>query len=111
MVLQEDAELDLKYVAEKIGASRLSLRSADRLLENLGVRPGAVTPLSMITGVQNQVELYIDASQKSKKLLYMHPLVKDRSIVMSPSDLEVFLTSLSAVDHGIDFTTEPRISA
>ena len=104
VVLQEDAELDLKYVAEKIGASRLSFGSADRLLENLGVRPGAVTPLSMITGVQNQVQLYIDASLKSKKLLYMHPLVNDRTIGMSPSDLEVFLTSLNADYHWIDFT-------
>ena len=104
VVLQEDAELDLKYVAEKIGASRLSFGSADRLLDNLGVRPGAVTPLSMITGVQNQVQLYIDASLKSKKLLYMHPLVNDRTIGMSPSDLEVFLTSLNADYHWIDFT-------
>ena len=104
VVLQEDAVLDLKYVAKKIGASRLSFGSADRLLENLGVRPGAVTPLSMITGVQNQVQLYIDDSLKSKKLLYMHPLVNDRTIGMSPSDLEVFLTSLSADYHWIDFT-------
>ena len=104
VVLQEDAELDLKYVAEKIGASRLSFGSADRLLENLGVRPGAVTPLSMITGVQNQVQLYIDVSLKRKKLLYMHPLVNDRTIGMSPSDLEVFLTILNADYHWIDFT-------
>ena len=104
VVLQEDAELDLKYVAEKIGASRLSFGSADRLLENLGVRPGAVTPLSMIIGVKNQVQLYIDASLKSKKLLYMHPLVNDRTIGMSPSELEVFLTSLNADYYWIDFT-------
>jgi Ala-tRNA(Pro) deacylase len=58
----------------------------------------------MITGVQNQVQLYIDASLKSKKLLYMHPLVNDRTIGMSPSDLEVFLTSLNADYHWIDFT-------
>ena len=71
VVLQEDAELDLKYVAEKIGASRLSFGSADRLLENLGVRPGAVTPLSMITGVQNQVTaLYRCQPEKQKIAIY-----------------------------------------
>jgi Ala-tRNA(Pro) deacylase len=104
VVLQEDAELDLKFVAEKIGASRLSFGSADRLLENLGVRPGAVTPLSMINGVHKEVQLFIDASLQAKKLVYMHPLVNDRTLGMSPANLEAFLTALGAEYHWIDFS-------
>ena len=36
VALQEDAELDLKFVAEKIGASRLSFGSADRPSKKVG---------------------------------------------------------------------------
>lgn len=104
IVLQEDAELELKFVAEKIGANRLSFGSADRLLENLGVRPGAVTPLSMINGVQKQVQLFMDASLREKKLLYMHPLVNDRTVGMAPASLEAFLAALDAEYHWIDFS-------
>ncbi len=104
IVLQEDAELELKFVAEKIGANRLSFGSADRLLENLGVRPGAVTPLSMINGVQKQVQLFMDASLREKKLLYMHPLVNDRTVGMAPASLEAFLAALGAEYHWIDFS-------
>jgi len=104
VVLQEDAELDLKFVAEKMGSGRLSFGSADRLLETLGVRPGAVTPLSMVTGRSHQVRLFLDAHLQNKKLIYMHPLVNDRTIAMTPIDLEKFLTHIKADFHWIDFS-------
>ena len=103
VVLQEDADLDLKWVAEKIGANRLSFGSADRLLECLGVRPGAVTPLSMVTGRDHQIRLIIDASLRRKTLLYMHPLVNDRTLGMAPAQLEAFLDRLNADYRWIDF--------
>ena len=103
VVLQEDADLDLKWVAEKIGANRLSFGSADRLLECLGVRPGAVTPLSMVTGRDHQVRLIMDASLRRKTLLYMHPLVNDRTLGMAPAQLEAFLDRLNADYCWIDF--------
>lgn len=104
VVLQEDADLDLKLVAEKIGANRLSFGSADRLLECLGVRPGAVTPLSMITGKDHQVRLFIDASLQHKTVLYMHPLVNDRTLGIAPAQLESFLDGLNADYCWIDFS-------
>jgi len=93
VVLPEDKDVDLRQLAEKIGAGRLSFGSADRLLEMLGVRPGAVTPLSMLTGRHHNVTLIMDATLQDRKLIYMHPLVNDRTIAMSPEDTEAFLAS------------------
>ena len=104
VVLQEDADLDLKWVAEKIGANRLSFGSADRLLECLGVRPGAVTPLAMVTGREHQLRLILDASLRHKSVLYMHPLVNDRTLGMAPVQLELFLDRLNADYSWIDFS-------
>ena len=104
VVLQEDADLDLKWIAEKIGANRLSFGSADRLLEYLGVRPGAVTPLAMVTGTTHQLRLILDASLRYKTQLYMHPLVNDRTIGMAPAQLELFLDRLNADYRWIDFS-------
>ena len=41
VVLPEDKDVDLKSLAELLGAGRFSFGSADRLFEILGVRPGS----------------------------------------------------------------------
>ncbi len=60
LVTEQDRQIDLKSVHLKLAVGRLSFGSPERLMENLGVRPGAVTPLSMIVGVQMEVRLFID---------------------------------------------------
>ena len=94
-VFQEDKEVDLKSLGALLGSPRLSFGSADRLIDNLGVRPGAVTPLSMINGVSKNVVLAIDESLMDCKILYMHPLVNDQTVGMAPSDLMIFLADLN----------------
>lgn len=105
VVLPEDADVDLKTLSEKMGAARLSFGSADRLLENLGVRPGAVTPLAMVTGVHHDVTLFMDSSLRQVKSLYMHPLVNDRTVGMSPADVEQFLAQKGAKINWLDLST------
>ena len=92
-VIEEDKDVDLKALSDELGAGRLSFGSADRLLEFCGVRPGAVTPLAMLYGHEKQVTLALDKEILEAKLIYMHPLVNDRTIAMSPQDLMTFLTS------------------
>ena len=102
IVLPEDAEIDLKTLSDRIGAARLSFGSADRLLDHLGVRPGAVTPLAMVTGVHHDVTLYMDSRLRDVRVLYMHPLVNDRTVAMSPSDTEAFLARQGCQINWID---------
>jgi Ala-tRNA(Pro) deacylase len=59
-------------------------------MENLGVRPGAVTPLSMINGVNVGVKLFIDSELKSCKQIYVHPLVNDRTLGITVEGLREF---------------------
>ena len=92
-VIEEDKDVDLKKLSDQLGAGRLSFGSADRLLEFCGVRPGAVTPLAMLYGHEKQVTLAVDKDILEAKLIYMHPLVNDRTIAMSPQDLMTFLSS------------------
>ena len=94
-VIQEDKAVDLKALAEGLGGQRLSFGSEDRLLENLGVRPGAVTPLAMMHGAQKNVILGLDRDIIDAKQIYMHPLVNDRTIGMKGADLFVFLEAFS----------------
>jgi Ala-tRNA(Pro) deacylase len=63
-------------------------------MENLGVRPGAVTPLSMIKGAQMGVQLFIDSGLKRCKQIYVHPLVNDRTLCITVEGLQAFFDKI-----------------
>ncbi|MBO9474547.1 prolyl-tRNA synthetase associated domain-containing protein [Shimia sp. R10_1] len=94
VTLEQDREIDLKALGAKLGVGNLSFGSADRLLENLGVRPGAVTPLAMINGAAKGVRFFIDADVKNADRIYMHPLVNDRTLAMDVADLWTYFERL-----------------
>lgn len=71
-------------------------------MENLGVRPGAVTPLSMINGVKAGVQLFIDSELKSCRQIYVHPLVNDRTLGMTVNGLEQFFTKIKVEPVWVD---------
>jgi len=95
LVAEQDKQIDLKTLNNKLGTGRLSFGSADRLMENLGVRPGAVTPLSMINGVKNGVHLFVDSELKSCKQIYVHPLVNDRTLGISAEGMQTFFDNIN----------------
>ena len=103
IVLEQDREIDLKKLKIIIGASRLSFGSSERLMENLGVCPGAVTPFSMITGVRNSVSLFLDSHLKTCSKVYAHPLVNNKTLELSIEDLELFFKKISVIPNWIDF--------
>tara|TARA_Y100000588_G_C14050590_1_gene836999 strand:+ start:347 stop:946 length:600 start_codon:yes stop_codon:yes gene_type:complete len=96
VIVEQDQEIDLKLLRGFLGAGHLSFGSPKRLMENLGVRPGAVTPFSMINGVRNGVKLFIDTSLQTGTKIYAHPLVNDRTLEVSLHGLKVFFDKIGA---------------
>lgn len=90
VTLEQSREIDLKALGAELGVGSLSFGSADRLFQNLGIRPGAVSPLAMINGVQNDVRFFMDGAGQTADVIYMHPLVNDRTVAMSRDDLMSF---------------------
>lgn len=99
--VEQDREIDLKVLGKEIGAAGLSFGSADRLMQNLGIRPGAVSPLAMITGVAQGVTFYMDAAVQEVDVINMHPLVNDRTVVMTREDFLAFLARIGCEPHWI----------
>ena len=102
LVTEQDRQIDLKNVHLKLAVGRLSFGSPERLMENLGVRPGAVTPLSMIVGVQMEVRLFIDSDLKNCKQIYVHPLVNDRTLGMKIEGLQKFFNKIKVQPTWVD---------
>ena len=102
LVTEQDRQIDIKNVHRKLGVGRISFGSPERLMENLGVRPGAVTPLSMITGVQMEVRLFIDSALKNCKQIYVHPLVNDRTLGITVEGLQKFFDKIKVQPTWVD---------
>ena len=102
LVTEQDQQIDLKNIHLNLAVGRLSFGSPERLMENLGVRPGAVTPLSMITGVQMEVRLFIDSNLKNCKQIYVHPLVNDRTLGMTVEGLQKFFNKIKVQPTWVD---------
>ncbi|GAA6194203.1 prolyl-tRNA synthetase associated domain-containing protein [Phaeobacter sp. NW0010-22] len=94
VTLEQSRDIDLKALGAELGIGNLSFGSADRLLQNLGIRPGAVSPLAMITGVENGVTFYMDAAAQDADVICMHPLVNDRTVVMTRVDVLRFFDKI-----------------
>lgn len=90
VTLEQSREIDLKALGAELGVGNLSFGSADRLLQNLGIRPGAVSPLAMINGAENNVQFFMDAAAQEADVIYMHPLVNDRTVAMARADVMAF---------------------
>jgi Ala-tRNA(Pro) deacylase len=91
VVAQEDSAIDLKTLPDMIGSDRLSFGSADRLFEFLGVRPGAVSPFTLINDAEHRVSLALDSRLMQAERLYFHPLVNDLTLGVSVDGLRRFL--------------------
>tara|TARA_B100000686_G_C16595573_1_gene865799 strand:- start:221 stop:760 length:540 start_codon:yes stop_codon:yes gene_type:complete len=97
----QDQEVDLTALKNVIGAGRLSFGSSKRLMENLGVYPGAVTPFCMINGVKNGVKFFLDRDLRCCSKIYAHPLVNDRTLELSLQSLEAFFDRIRVQIHWI----------
>ena len=90
LVAEEDKAIDLKALPGLIGSGRLSFGSADRLFEMLGVRPGAVSPFTLINDPNHRVQLLLEADLVGQPCLFAHPLVNDMTLGVSGADLMRF---------------------
>lgn len=102
LVAEQDRQIDLKTLNAKLRTGRLSFGSAERLMENLGVRPGAVTPLSMINGAKTRVQLFVDSGLKNCKQIYVHPLVNDRTLGVTLEGLQAFFNEIKVEPIWVD---------
>ena len=101
-VAHQDAVIDLKLLAEKMNMGRLSFGSKERLMENLGVLPGAVSPFAMINGVKNNVTIFLDTKLKSYKRIFAHPLENNQTLEITFDQLEKFFKKINVTPHWID---------
>ncbi|HTZ35320.1 MAG TPA: prolyl-tRNA synthetase associated domain-containing protein [Stellaceae bacterium] len=96
VVALEECRVDLKALADRLGAPRFSFGSAELLGAVLGVRPGSVTPFAAVNDRDGRVRVVLQRAMLAHDPLNYHPLENDRTTAIAPGDLVRFL---DAVGH------------
>lgn len=93
-VTDEDATINLKQLAKKIGAKGgLSFGSPDALMEMLAIRPGAVSVLAIVNDRERKVNLVLDRKLESATAINCHPLSNERTTSLSQDAFAKFLAT------------------
>lgn len=95
IVMPEEKRAPLSEIAEKIGSTKLSFASNERLMKYLKLTPGSVTPLAIINDEENAVEVIFDEELKNEKLLGVHPCVNTSTVLITPENLEKYVKELN----------------
>jgi Ala-tRNA(Pro) deacylase len=93
VVALEEREIDLKHLARQLGAPRFSFGNAELLYEELGVRPGSVTPFALANDKDHRVRVLLDRGMLEYDPLNYHPLENDRITALTPTDLLRFISA------------------
>jgi 8-oxo-dGTP pyrophosphatase MutT (NUDIX family) len=103
VTLHEDRPVDIKALAERLGAGHLSFGSPERLRNHLGVEPGSVTPLAAMNDARGEVHVILDSALATTPTVCCHPLTNDRTTRLSGLDLVRFLEGVGHSPVILDF--------
>lgn len=93
IVCLEDTRVDLKTLPKSISSARLSFGKPELLMEVLGVKPGSVTPFSLINDLQTRVTVILQKSMLSHDIVNFHPLRNTHTTSIKSADLIKFVRS------------------
>jgi Ala-tRNA(Pro) deacylase len=105
IVALEDREVNLKSLHKQIGSGRLSFGKAELMWEVLGVRPGSVTPFSLINDKERQLTVVLDQGMLEFELLNYHPLHNEATTAISTTDLLRFIDATGHKAQRVDLTS------
>ena len=114
IVCLENRTVNLKSLATYLGAGRFSFASSERLIQYLGVVPGAVSPFAVINDHTQKVRVAVDREILQHEMLNFHPLDNSMTTSIRSEDFMRFLESEGHIPEIVDFDkctllTPPKI--
>ena len=95
VTVPEERHIDLRTLAEKLGSTRLSFASAERLEKYLGVAQGSVSPFGILNDAEGSVILVFDKALREDPAVGVHPNDNTVTLWLAFADLYKILA-----EHG-----------
>ena len=101
----ENRTVNMKTLDKVLGSARLSFGKPELLWETLGVRPGAVTPFTLINdrGEEKNVTFALDAALQESDVIHAHPLHNEATTAISSVGLMKFISACGHSPLLVDF--------
>jgi len=93
VVAKDDTRVDLKALANRLGAGRFSFGKAALLEAVLGVPPGSVTPLALINDSAAKIAVVVDQALIGFAEVNCHPLENTATTRLATLDLIRFIAA------------------
>ncbi|MFJ2412826.1 prolyl-tRNA synthetase associated domain-containing protein [Pseudomonas sp. NPDC087814] len=94
VVLKSEQRLDLRALSQTLGLKGLRFASPRRLMETLGVEPGAVSLLGLCNDVQRVTQVVIAEEVWNGDRILCHPLVNTATLSIAVRDMARLLEHL-----------------
>lgn len=91
VIAESTRKVDLKALAEKLGESKLSFASPDRMMKHLGLTPGSVSPFGLINDGDKSVRVIVDKNLFDHEKVGFHPNINTATLVIGTKDFRKFL--------------------
>ncbi|MBM3293335.1 MAG: prolyl-tRNA synthetase associated domain-containing protein [Candidatus Aminicenantes bacterium] len=91
IIAEHRRPVDLLALSRKLGDSRLTFASDERLRRWLGLHPGEVSPFGLLADENHEVIVVLDASLRAAGKVNFHPNVNTATLTLAFGDLEKFL--------------------
>ena len=112
LTMDEDVEVDLKTIHQRIGAQgRVSFGRADAMQDLLGVQPGAVTLFGPLNDTGHAVTVFIDEALLAHEVINCHPLTNEATTAIAPADILALLAESGHKAHILTRDTPDQTGA
>lgn len=91
IIVEHKKKVDLTPLSKRMGQSRFSFASPERMQRLLGLEAGSVSPFGLINDTGKDVHVVIDRDLKKVDKINFHPNVNTATLTLSLSDFEKFL--------------------
>ncbi|MDG1709182.1 MAG: prolyl-tRNA synthetase associated domain-containing protein [Emcibacteraceae bacterium] len=104
-IMSEDRRLDMKALFKSglLDVGRLSFASEDKMIDILGIKPGSVTPFSLINVKHKELIVVLDKTMMDHEFLNYHPLHNEATTTIHSDDLIKFIKHFGFNPIMIDF--------
>jgi Ala-tRNA(Pro) deacylase len=91
VVLDHKYILDIHDLEKRLKQGKLSFASESRMTKYLKIKPGSVSPLSLINDTENHVHVFFDENLQNSSKISFHPNINTASVVLKYLDFIKFM--------------------
>ncbi|AQR68498.1 aminoacyl-tRNA deacylase [Janthinobacterium sp. LM6] len=107
VIVPFDKRIDLAALGRLLPVSKLSMATPERLLQHLGITPGAVSLFALLHDIAQAVELVLDQAVWEADHIQAHPLRNTATVALSHATLVRFLAHTGHVPRIMSVPAAP----